>query len=111
MLLLVALLALSNFFMTAAWFMHLRAPEWPMWKAILISWLIAGIEYAIAIPAVRYAHDRGITPATIKVTQEAVTFIVFGLAAGLLLTQTGVDGKFGIAAILIVSAVLVVSRG
>ncbi len=37
----VGLLALSNVFMTIAWYFHLKQEGWPLWKAILISWGIA----------------------------------------------------------------------
>jgi uncharacterized protein (DUF486 family) len=33
----VGLLALSNIFMTIAWYFHLKQEGWPLWKAILIS--------------------------------------------------------------------------
>lgn len=107
--LLLAALALSNLFMTLAWFAHLRAPEWPLWKAILVSWLIAAVEYAIAIPAIRAADARGISPATIKVVQEAVTLGVFAVVIGFVLTHTGLNWRFAVAAALLVAAVIVVS--
>lgn len=47
----VGLLALSNIFMTIAWYFHLKQEGWPLWKAILISWGIAFLEYLIMVPA------------------------------------------------------------
>ncbi|MBS0614570.1 MAG: DMT family protein, partial [Proteobacteria bacterium] len=39
----VALLIFSNIFMTFAWYGHLKyGHSWPLWQAILVSWLIAG---------------------------------------------------------------------
>ena len=50
----IFLLMLSNVFMTFAWYGHLKyGHDWPLWKAILVSWLIALIEYCLAVPANR----------------------------------------------------------
>ncbi len=34
----------SNVLMTFAWYGHLKAPAWPMWMAVVISWGIAFFE-------------------------------------------------------------------
>jgi uncharacterized protein (DUF486 family) len=47
------LLAVSNTFMTIAWYGHLKDKKVPMLTAIVVSWLIAGIEYAFQVPANR----------------------------------------------------------
>ncbi len=39
-----ALLVGSNILMTFAWYGHLKAPAWPMYVAILVSWGIAFFE-------------------------------------------------------------------
>lgn len=111
MLRLLLLLALSNVFMTLAWFAHLRHPEWPLWKAVLVSWLVAGLEYAVAIPAVRAAHDQGVSAATIKVAQEAVTLLVFALVITFLLTHTGLGWRFAVASTLLLASVAVAVGG
>jgi hypothetical protein len=42
----ILLLFGSNVFMTFAWYGHLKyGHDWPLWKAILVSWGIALIEY------------------------------------------------------------------
>ena len=41
----VALLTISNIFMTFAWYGHLKDKNLALWKAILISWGIAFFEY------------------------------------------------------------------
>jgi len=46
----VCLLACSCCVMTAAWYLHLKYKEWPMWKAILFSWLFAFFEYCLQVP-------------------------------------------------------------
>ena len=73
----VILLVFSNIFMTFAWYGHLKyGHAWPLWKAILVSWLIALIEYCLAVPANRfgYAHFSGFQ---LKIIQEVVTLAVF----------------------------------
>ena len=47
----VLLLVVSNSFMTYAWYGHLKHQEWPLWLAIVSSWLIALAEYCFAVPA------------------------------------------------------------
>ncbi|MBI2877219.1 MAG: DMT family protein, partial [Candidatus Tectomicrobia bacterium] len=49
----VILLTISNIFMTIAWYGHLKYKESPLWKVILISWLIAFVEYCFQVPANR----------------------------------------------------------
>jgi uncharacterized protein (DUF486 family) len=39
------LLIISNIFMTYAWYGHLKQTTWSIPKAIIISWLIAILEY------------------------------------------------------------------
>jgi hypothetical protein len=78
----VLLLFTSNVFMTFAWYGHLKyGHDWPLWKAILVSWGIALFEYCLAVPANRlgYARFNGFQ---LKIIQEVVTltvFIVFAL--------------------------------
>ena len=50
----VLLLAASNVFMTIAWYGHLRFKEVPLTSVILVSWLIAFVEYCMAVPANRW---------------------------------------------------------
>ena len=40
----VVLLTISNIFMTIAWYGHLKYKNSPLFKVILISWLIAFFE-------------------------------------------------------------------
>ena len=76
------LLICSNVFMTFAWYGHLKyGHAWPLWKAILVSWLIALIEYCLAVPANRWGYVR-FSGFQLKIMQEAVTltvFVVFGV--------------------------------
>src|SRR5262249_9217298 len=43
----------SNIFMTLAWYGHLRFKQVPLAGVIVASWLIAFIEYCMAVPANR----------------------------------------------------------
>jgi hypothetical protein len=73
----VLLLILSNCFMTVAWYGHLKyGHSWPLWKAILVSWLIALAEYCLAVPANRLGFGR-FSGFQLKIVQEVVTLIVF----------------------------------
>ncbi len=77
----VILLAASNVFMTFAWYYHLKHQGWPLWKAIMISWLIALIEYCLAVPANRYGHTSQFNLFQLKMIQEIITLIVFAVFA------------------------------
>ena len=82
----IVLLTLSNVFMTAAWYGHLK---WfgqgnrfalPLIGIILLSWLIALPEYSLQVPANRLghaAHGGAFTSPQLKVIQEAITLLVF----------------------------------
>lgn len=78
----VGMLVASNLFMTLAWYWHLRpakagAKPWPLVAIILTSWLIALVEYCIAVPANRIGSASGLNVAQLKVIQEVVTVCVF----------------------------------
>lgn len=74
----IGLLAVSNCFMTYAWYGHLRTmADRPWWIAALASWLIASAEYAVMVPANRIGYAGGLTGAQLKVIQEVVTLTVF----------------------------------
>lgn len=72
------LLVGSNVLMTFAWYGHLKAPAWPMWLAILISWGIAFFEYCLAVPANRIGYGT-YTGQQLKVVQEVITLSVFAV--------------------------------
>jgi uncharacterized protein len=73
----VILLLLSNCFMTFAWYGHLKyGHAWPLWKAIVVSWAIALLEYCLAVPANRIGYGE-FSGFQLKVIQEAVTLVVF----------------------------------
>jgi uncharacterized protein (DUF486 family) len=72
----IALLSLSNIFMTFAWYGHLKYKGSPLFLAILASWGIAFFEYCLAVPANRWGHSVYAT-AELKTIQEVITLAVF----------------------------------
>jgi len=71
------LLALSNIFMTFAWYAHLKNLGDKKWYiAAIISWGIAFFEYMIQVPANRIGYT-GLSLAQLKITQEIITLSVF----------------------------------
>jgi uncharacterized protein (DUF486 family) len=83
----VLLLVVSNVFMTFAWYGHLKYGHgWPLWKAILVSWAIALLEYCLAVPANRLGFGE-FSGFQMKIIQEVVTLIVFMAFAILFLKE------------------------
>ncbi len=82
----LALLTVSNTFMTFAWYGHLKFKEIALWKVVLISWGIAFFEYCFQVPANRIGHGV-FTAAQLKVMQEVITLVVFGLFSVLYLRE------------------------
>ncbi|MCK9511270.1 MAG: DMT family protein [Pigmentiphaga sp.] len=72
----IFLLAVSNVFMTFAWYGHLKFGDKPLLAVILISWGIALVEYCFAVPANRLGHQV-YTAAELKTMQEVITLAVF----------------------------------
>jgi len=84
----VGLLLLSNIFMTAAWYGHLK---WfpaqhktllALVAVVLFSWALALPEYCLQVPGNRIGHVSNNGPFTtpqLKVIQEAITLIVFAV--------------------------------
>jgi uncharacterized protein len=80
----VALLLLSNIFMTVAWYWHLKgganvAMARPIGIVIAISWGLALIEYSLAVPANRIGYASGWSAGQLKIVQEALALSVFGV--------------------------------
>jgi len=72
----IVLLAVSNVFMTLAWYGHLKFKSTPLVLAILASWAIAFVEYCFAVPANRFGSAVYST-AELKTMQEVITLLVF----------------------------------
>lgn len=76
----VVLLIISNIFMNFAWYGHLKKMEYPIWKAILVSWGIAFFEYVLMVPANRIGFQT-LSIFQLKILQEIITIAVFVLLA------------------------------
>ena len=63
----------SNVFMTVAWYGHLRFKEMPLAGVIVASWMIAFVEYCLAV---RWG-SAVYTTAQLKTIQEVITLLVF----------------------------------
>lgn len=75
----IGLLVIANFFMTFAWYGHLKdMSAKPLWIIILISWAIAFFEYCFQVPANRIGSQYYTLP-QLKIIQEVITMSVFGL--------------------------------
>ena len=73
----IALLTLSNVFMTFAWYAHLKELNTKPWSvAALISWGIAFFEYMLQVPANRIGYDV-LSIGQLKILQEVITLSVF----------------------------------
>jgi uncharacterized protein (DUF486 family) len=83
----IALLALSNVFMTFAWYGHLNFKSAPLYAVILISWGIAFFEYCLAVPANRIGHQV-YSAAQLKTIQEVITLTVFAVFSVVFLKES-----------------------
>jgi uncharacterized protein (DUF486 family) len=84
----IALLILSNVFMTLAWYGHLKFREMNWFQnlglvsIVLLSWGIALFEYFFQVPANRIGYREFGGPFSLvelKVIQEVITLLVFTL--------------------------------
>lgn len=82
----IVLLAISNVFMTFAWYGHLKFTGKPLFLVIVASWAIAFIEYCFAVPANRIGHSV-YSAAELKTMQEVITLVVFAAFSVLYLRE------------------------
>ena len=82
----ILLLIASNTFMTIAWYGHLRFKDvsWlkdiGLFGVILISWVIAFVEYSLMVPANRIGsaeHGGPFSLLQLKIIQEVISILVF----------------------------------
>jgi uncharacterized protein (DUF486 family) len=74
----ILLLIISNIFMIFAWYGHLKYRGAPLFKVILVSWVIAFAEYCFQVPANRIGSYE-FTTAQLKTIQEVITLTVFSV--------------------------------
>ena len=113
----VALLILSNVFMTLAWYGHLKLQQngtsanWPLIGVIVFSWTIAFMEYCCQVPANRIGFQGNGGPFSLvqlKVIQECISLIVFVIMANVMFQGQDLHWNHALAFLLIVFAVYLV---
>ncbi|MBZ5682303.1 MAG: DMT family protein [Acidobacteriia bacterium] len=82
----IALLTISNIFMTFAWYGHLKYRDVPLVRVIVISWMIAFLEYCFQVPANRIGSYE-FSAAQLKTIQEVITLVVFSVFSVFYLKQ------------------------
>jgi uncharacterized protein len=106
----VALLSLSNVFMTFAWYAHLKNLSGKPWFiAAIISWGIAFFEYLLQVPANRIGYTVMSLP-QLKILQEVITLSVF-VPFALLYMHQPIKLDYLWAAFCILGAVYFIFRG
>jgi uncharacterized protein (DUF486 family) len=84
----ILLLGIANVFMNMAWYGHLQFQKWGLVKTnwlpgiVLISWLIALVEYVFQVPANKLGYIENGGPFTIielKTIQEVLSLGLFVL--------------------------------
>ncbi len=83
----ILLLTVSNIFMTIAWYGHLKFKDVTLWKVVLISWLIAFVEYCFMVPANRVGYGQ-FNAFELKTIQEVIGLVVFSAFAVLYLNES-----------------------
>jgi uncharacterized protein (DUF486 family) len=106
----ILLLSLSNVFMTAAWYGHLKDPSMPLARAVIIGWGIAFFEYCLAVPANRLGYANGYSAAQLKIMQEVITLAVFAVFAWVWLGER-LTWRYGGAAVCMAGAVAFLFAG
>ena len=104
----ILLLTVSNVFMTFAWYGHLKYRYAPLFKVIVISWLIAFAEYCFQVPANRIGSYE-FTAAQLKTIQEVITLTVFSVFSVLYLKED-IRWNYMVGFAMIVAAVFVIFK-
>ncbi len=82
----IILLIISNVFMTFAWYGHLKFKSTALWTVIIVSWLIAFLEYCFQVPANRLGNEV-YNVVQLKTIQEVITLSVFSVFSVLYLKE------------------------
>jgi len=98
----IILLLISNVFMTFAWYGHLKFKSQPLFLVILVSWLIAFLEYCFQVPANRIGHGQ-FSAAQLKTIQEIISLSVFSVFSVLYLGEE-IKWNYIVGFVLIVAA-------
>ena len=104
----ILMLFASNVFMTFAWYGHLKYRHAPLFKVILISWVIAFAEYCFQVPANRIGSYE-FSVAQLKTIQEVITLTVFSVFSVLYLKEP-MRWNYAVGFVMIVAAVFVIFK-
>jgi len=104
----IVLLTISNIFMTIAWYGHLRYKNSPLGIAILVSWLIAFVEYCFQVPANRIGHYQ-YSAAQLKTIQEVITLVIFSVFSIVYLKE-GLKWNYLVGFLMIIVAVFFIFK-
>jgi hypothetical protein len=104
----IALLVISNIFMTFAWYGHLKYKNSPLWIAIFVSWFIAFVEYCFQVPANRFGHYQ-FSAAQLKTIQEVITLVIFSIFSVVYLKE-GLKWNYIIGFLMIILAVVFIFK-
>jgi hypothetical protein len=104
----IILLTISNIFMTFAWYGHLKYRGVPLFKVIVISWMIAFFEYCFQVPANRIGSYE-FSAVQLKTIQEVITLTVFSVFSVLYLKQD-LRWNYVVGFAMIVAAVFVIFK-
>lgn len=104
----IALLAISNIFMTVAWYGHLKFKSSPLWIVILVAWGIAFFEYCFQVPANRMGHGQ-FTAAELKTIQEVLSLGSFAVFSVFYLKEE-FRWNYAVGFLLILAAVFVIFK-
>ena len=95
--------------MTFAWYGHLKFKDKALWLVILVSWLIAFVEYCFQVPANRIGHAY-FSAAQLKGMQEGITLVVFALFSIFYLKENLRWNHYAGFVLLVLSAVLIFKK-
>ena len=111
----LALLVVSNCFMTLAWYGNLKLQEMKIISnntsivfIVLISWCVALLEYSFLIPANRIGSEINGGPFSLvqlKVIQEVISCLVFGVIVSVLFKGETLQWNHFVAVVFLVLAV------
>jgi uncharacterized protein (DUF486 family) len=94
--------------MTIAWYGHLKYKSSPLWIAVLVSWMIAFVEYCFQVPANRIGHYQ-FSAAQLKTIQEVITLIIFSIFSIVYLKE-GLKWNYVVGFLMIILAVVFIFK-
>ena len=95
--------------MTFAWYGHLKFKDKALWLVILVSCLIAFVEYCFQVPANRIGHAY-FSAAQLKGMQEVITLVVFALFSIFYLKENLRWNHYAGFVLLVLSAMLIFKK-